>query len=344
MASRGTSRRSARAAEVKAAIPRLSWAKARPAPVVLVSGRENVLADRAIAHIKEALLATDPNLEVNDIDAAGYGAGELLTLASPSLFADPRLIRVEAVEAASDPFLTDALAYLAAPADDTVLVLRHHGGTRGKRLLDRVRAGLGGGVEVVCAEVTRDRDRADFARAEFGRAGREATPGAARALVDAFNDLAGLAAACSQLVSDTEGLVDEGVVRRYYAGRVVANGFAVADQALAGRAGLALVTLRQAWESGTDPVPIVAALASKIRAMARVAALRGTDAAVARQAGMAPWQVERARRDLRGWGDTSLARAILAVADADAAVKGAARDPKYAVEKAVRLIAREARG
>jgi DNA polymerase-3 subunit delta len=339
MASRPAARRSAATATTKAAVPRLTWNAARPAPVVLVSGAENILATRAIARIKAALVDADPDLEVHDIDAADYAAGELLTVASPSLFAEPRLIRIERVEAASDAFLTDALAYLEHPADEATLVLHHRSGVRGKRLLDAVRGGLGDGVEILCTELKRDRDRVEFMQSEFREAGRQATPGAVHALVDAFTGLAELVSAGSQLVSDTEGLIDEDVVRRYYAGRVVTNGFAVADAALAGRTGAALIALRQALDSGTDPVPIVAALASKVRAMARVAGERGSDAAVARQIGMAPWQVERARRDLRGWDDASLARALTALALADAGVKGASRSPVYVIENAVRTLA-----
>ncbi len=54
--------------------------------------------------------------------------------------------------------------------------------------------------------------------------------------------------------------------------------------------------------------------------------------------GMAPWQVDRARRELQGWSDDALAASILAVARADAEAKGASRDPVYAVERAVLTI------
>lgn len=53
---------------------------------------------------------------------------------------------------------------------------------------------------------------------------------------------------------------------------------------------------------------------------------------------MAPWQVDRARRELAGWSDDALAYAIQAVARADAEVKGASRDPVHAVERAVLAI------
>jgi len=55
---------------------------------------------------------------------------------------------------------------------------------------------------------------------------------------------------------------------------------------------------------------------------------------------MPPWQVERALRELRGWDDDGLAAAVVALAEADTAVKGGGRDPVYAVERAVITVAR----
>ncbi|AYF96881.1 DNA polymerase III subunit delta [Protaetiibacter intestinalis] len=323
-----------------ASIPQLSWHSVTPAPVVLVTGPEALLAERAIRSVREQLRAADPALEVSDIDAGAYAPGELLTLASPSLFAEPRLIRVDQVEKCTDAFLEEALAYLSSPADDTVVVLRHAGGVRGKKLLDAIRAGTGGGVEVVCAELKRDSDRSDFVTAEFRTAKRKATPGAIRALVSAFtDDLAELAAACRQLLSDTDGDITEAVVDRYYAGRTEVTAFAVADAAIAGRTGEALGLLRHALASGSDPVPMVAAFAMKVRTMAKLAGARGSSNDLARQFGLQAWQVDRARRDLQGWTDEGLARAIQALATADAQVKGAGRDPVFALERMIGVIA-----
>lgn len=335
MAARATAVKSA-----KATIPQLGWDRVEPAPVVLVTGPEQLLAERAIRAVRDRMRDADPSLEVSDIDAGAYAPGELLTLASPSLFAEPRLIRVSQVEKATDAFLEEALAYLAEPADDTVLVLRHGGGVRGKKLLDAIRSGTGGGVEVVCAELKREGDKIDFAAAEFRAAKRKATPGAVRALVSAFtDDLAELAAACRQLISDTDGDITEAVVDRYYAGRAEVTAFAVADAAIAGRPGEALGLMRHALASGSDPVPMVAAFAMKIRTMAKLAGARGSSNDLARQFGLQGWQVDRARRDLQGWTDEGLARAIEALADADAQVKGAGRDPVYALERMIGIIA-----
>lgn len=327
--------------KTKMAIELLSWHSARPAPVVLVSGPEEFLAGRAMARIRDELKSNDPSLEVSDIEADHYAPGELATLASPSLFGEPRLIRVANVEKCNDVFLAEALRYLEQPDPDTCVILRHGGGVRGKKLLDALRAGTGGGVEVVCAELKRDSDKVDFATAEFKAAGRRVAPGAVRALVSAFSDdIAELAAACRQLLADSSGDVTESTVERYYAGRVETNAFKVADAAIAGRTGEALTLLRHALASGADPVPVVAAFASKIRTMAKVAGSRGRSGELASRLGLAPWMVERAQRDLQGWTEEGLAASIECIADTDAQVKGAGRDPEFALERMVVLLSR----
>jgi DNA polymerase-3 subunit delta len=53
---------------------------------------------------------------------------------------------------------------------------------------------------------------------------------------------------------------------------------------------------------------------------------------------MAPWQVDKARRQLGHWTADGLGRAIQAVAAADVEVKGGGRDPVFAVERAVLTI------
>lgn len=332
-------------AQKAAAIPQLAWHQVRPAPILLVSGTESFLAERAIRQLRDFLKLEDPELEVSDVQADSYAPGELLTLASPSLFGEPRLIRVTAVEKCSDTFLAEAIDYLQNPADDTYVVLRHAGGVRGKKLLDAIRSGTGGGIEIVCAELKKETDKYDFASAEFKTAGKRVTASALRSLVTAFSDdLAELSAACQQLIADSSAEVTETTVDRYYGGRVEANAFKVADSAIAGRHGEALVTLRHALSSGADPVPIVAAFASKIRTMAKLFGVRGGSGQLASQFGLAPWQVERAQRDLRGWTDEGLARCVALLAETDASVKGAGRDPVFALERLIGVIARRGEG
>ena len=331
----------------KAKIAKISFDEARPAPVVLISGPEQFLADRASRSIREALRVSDAALEIHDIDAAGYGAGELFTVASPSLFAEPRLIRVEGVEKASDAFLEDAKRYLTQPAEDTTLVLRHASGQRGKALLDAVRGDAGASidaVEVVCTEIKKDGDRLSFAQAEFRRLDAQIAPGALRSLVAAYQGgLGELAGAIEQLVSDLGKRISEQDVERSTEGRVEAGAFKVADAATAGRTAEALVLLRQALSTGTDAIPMLAALNMKVRAMARVYGARGSSGELASAFGMAPWQVERAQRETRGWTEGDLARAIDLAAETELSLKGGTRDPIYALEKYVLFVAKRGR-
>jgi DNA polymerase-3 subunit delta len=135
--------------------------------------------------------------------------------------------------------------------------------------------------------------------------------------------------------------IEAETVELWFGGRVEVTGFKVADAAVAGRADQALSLLRHALATGADPVPLVAALAMKLRALAKVSGVgRGRSADQAAALGMAPWQVDRARRELSGWTERGIADAIVAIAEADTAVKGGGRDPVYAVERAVLTIAR----
>ncbi len=315
-----------------------TWADARPAPLVLVFGPEELLASRAVEAIVSAVRAEHGSVAVTTLSAAAYERGALRGATSPSLFAEPGVVVVEDGESMSDDFLEDAVAYARNPDPEVVVILRHGGAVRGKRALDAWRTG--GAEEIPCPAIKRDMELVQFVEGEFARASREARPQAVRSLVDAVgSDVPELAAAVSQLLSDVAGPITEAEVARYYGSRVNATGFAVADAAIVGKVGEALSLVRHALDTGTDPVPLVAALASKLRALARVGASRGRGIDPARDLGMAPWQVERARRDLRHWNADSLAAAIEATAAADAEVKGAGRDPRFAVERAVRMVA-----
>ncbi|HEV7148285.1 MAG TPA: DNA polymerase III subunit delta [Pedococcus sp.] len=308
-------------------------------PLVLITGPESVIAERALTSVLDELRVGAPDLELIRLTAAAYEAGALALQASPSLFGGAKCLVVEDLDEASDELQEDLLAFLAAPDPDVTLVVTHKSGQRGKRVLDSMKKAQARVIEAPA--IKSDRDKTDFAMHEFRRAGRKVTPDAVRALVEAVGkDVRELAAACAQLIADTTGVVDETLVTRYHGGKVEATGFRVADAAVAGQSGEALRLLRHAIATGVDPVPIVAVLAQQLRQLVKVgSAGRGRSADVARDLGMAPWQVDKARRGLSGWGPEGLAESIQAVALADFEVKGGGRDPVYAVERAILTIA-----
>jgi DNA polymerase III delta subunit len=160
-------------------------------------------------------------------------------------------------------------------------------------------------------------------------------------VISVGGDLRELAAAAAQLAADTEGVVDEDVVRRYYAGRAEVTGFEVADRLLEGRAAAALESLRYllAAEAVSKVAPIVvAAVARNLRALALVvAAPRGASAAMLAQTCGAPeWKIRTFYQPLtRNWGPDQVRDAIGLVADSDVAVKGEAVDAEHAVEQMI---------
>ena len=311
----------------------------RLAPVVLIKGSESLLADRAMSELRRLAHEVDPSLERTDLPAGSYQAGQLDVLTSPSLFGESRMIIISDLENMTDALATDLQAYLSQPAADVWIFLRHPGGNaRGKKLLDAIAKA---GFPVIAAEpLKNDRDKLDFVRSDVRNAHRKIETEAAQALVDALgNDLSALAAAVAQLLSDVQGTITHEAVRRYYSGRVEATSFEVADAIVGGRSAQALTLVRHAYATGSAPAQLVAAIAVKFRAMAKVSSPAGR-----KNLGMSPWQAEHARRELRSWPDPALASAITAIAQADEDTKGASKDPEGAVEKLVMTLCRLHRG
>ena len=305
-------------------------------PLVLVSGPEELLVERAVASVVVAARAAEA--EVVRIDPVTYEAGQIRLHASPSLFGGDKCLVVRDLHEASDELQVDLLELLASPEPGVGLVVAHGGGMRGKKVLDTMKKA--GSRVIDCPAIKTDRDKSEFVNREFAAARRRITSEGVRALVEAAGkDIRELAAACAQLVSDTEGAVDDAVVDTYYGGKVEATGFRVADATVSGHPGEALRLLRHAIASGVDPVPIVAVIASQLRQLIKVgAAGRGSSAQLAKSLGMAPWQVDKARRVVGHWSADGLATAVQVIAAADHEVKGGGRDPVYAVERAILAI------
>jgi DNA polymerase III subunit delta len=308
------------------------------APVTIIVGEEEFLIDRAVRDLIGASQDAGQAGDVHDLDAAALGPGELDALTSPSLFGGGCVLVLRSAQNAAKEVAAELVTYATHPEQDVALVMTHAGGAKGKDLLASVKAA--GARVIEHPKVTRFAERLDFVRGEFRRAGRRADDAAARALLDAVgSDLRELAAACEQLAADADH-VDETVVATYYRGRAEATGFTVADRAVEGHLAQSLEQLRWALAIGVSPVLICSALAQGVRLLGRVAtAPRNKNAAaLAAEIGAPPWKIDRVRQQLRGWDTDGIARALHAVAEADAQVKGEATSAAYALERAIRRI------
>ena len=134
------------------------------------------------------------------------------------------------------------------------------------------------------------------------------------ALVGALGgDLRELQSAVSQIALDAPaGVIDEKYIDEFHQGRVETTGFDVADATIDGNLPVALITLRSALETGTDPVMVTSAIASSLRNLAKVSGTnRGAKSfELAGELGMAPWQIDKARRQLAGWTPRGIASAV----------------------------------
>jgi DNA polymerase-3 subunit delta len=305
----------------------------------LLLGGEGALADRAMNKLTAEL--KEERAEITTLLAGDVIPGDIADALAPSLFSERRALILKDLQDLDDECKDEITRYLTNIDPTTTVIFIHKGGVKGKALLDAIKKAK---PEIIaCDALKKEAEKEQFVKELFLDAGRKATPGAVKALVGALgSDLRELQQAVSQLSLDApKGAIDEEIIDTFHKGRVETTGFDVADATLDGDLPTALVTLRSALETGTDPVMVTSAIASSLRNLAKVSGTnRGSKSfELAGELGMAPWQIDKARRQLAGWSPRGIASAVEAVAKADADVKGASSDPIFALEKALATIA-----
>ncbi|MEY2732139.1 MAG: hypothetical protein RLZZ523_10 [Actinomycetota bacterium] len=312
--------------------------------MLLIHGGESVLADRALAEA----LALRADFERTVLDGAGLEIGRYGEAVAPSLFAEKRVLVLKDLQDVTSEVQEEIESLFDQLDPNLHLIFIHKGGVKGKGLLEKIKKRK---PEIItCEPMKKAADKEEFVREEFARHGRKISSSAITALVDATgSDTRELAAACSQIAFDTNAgkdVIDEEDIAKYYQGRIEATGFDVADATLAGNPTAALIALRNALDSGTDPVMIVSALTSSIRTLAKVSgAPRNANAfQLAGSLGLAPWQIDKARRQLSKWSPALIAFSVQELSKADVAIKGAEADPLYALERSVVSIATKVSG
>ena len=304
---------------------------------VLVSGPESLLAERAVARLGGAARLERPGASVTRVDAADLDSGSLAEVTGGSLFSSDSVVVVNDLAELPQELFDAVEALIRSPVDELALVLVHPGGNKGKNLLDRLRKAK---VETVDCPAIKPWELPQFAVGEARHAGGRIDQHVAGILAEALgSDVRGVAAAVRQLLADADDdVITEAAVRRYFAGRADVTSFKVADHVMAGERDRALGALRWALETGVAPVLVTSALAAALRNLARFAEARDPrlrDADVARAVGVPLFKVRDLSKQVREWTPRGLAESLQVVATADAAVKGAATDPGFALERMV---------
>ena len=301
--------------------------------MTLTVGSDPALVQRAVLAVSAAARKEDPTIQRISIPASDESAAHRLReAAAPNLFGEGAVVVLEGIDAAEDALGAAVRESLADPPEGVYLVFTHPGGNKGKALVDAIKAA---GAEVVDCAPLKGAKAADFISREFAAHRRKATPAAVTALHESIGTDAGLlGAAVSQLCADVESNpIDAPDVAEYFAGVAEVSGFSVADAVWDRHSAEALRMLRQAMlstDSGRMGPMTVSAIASGLRALVRFGgtAPGASEADIAREAGVPPWKIRTLRRQWTRWsGDQRrLAAAVVALADADAAMKGGVRE------------------
>jgi len=298
-----------------------------PAPLTLVVGPEEVLVERAIASAVADVRQHNPEAQRFVIDAAEEDSTDALVEAlAPTLFGDASVVIIRSAESLDERGLSALLAHAAEPGE-SVCVVTHAGGAKGKAVLSALRKEKV--AEIACPTMRKGRDTLSFLTSEVRRHGRKATSDAIRVLYEAIgHDPVALCAAVSQLCSDVEAdPIDEEAVRRYFGGVADMSGYHVSDAVWERRTADALLDVRWvtvAQGQASAGVAVAAALGFGLRALVRVQGMpRNMSAdAIAADVGMPAWKVRTALNQVKRWSPERLAAATVRLAGLDVAMKG----------------------
>lgn len=295
------------------------------------------IRESIIAAVREQ--SADPQaLTVTAMNTSDLSPAELLEAMSPSLFSEDRVVVINVADTTGKEGAELTLEAAKDPAPGIVVIVEHSGGGRAKKIAAPLKK-LG---EFHDATGPRPKELPAWVRAEFSRHNRTVTPDVVHALLEGVgSDLRELASAVEQLHSDVQGDITVNDVHAYYSGVAEVSSFDIADWAVSGQTGRAVSAARRALQLGESPVAIAAALSNKISLIARLYSLRGRvdGRALASQVGGHPFVIEKTAPIARRWSGENVSRAVILMADLDAAVKGQGGEPEYALEAAVRAIA-----
>ena len=95
--------------------------------VILVTGAEEFLAERAVSAARASVRAADAEAEFSETTGDQMSGASLGDLSAASLFTAVRCVLIRQVENIPDDAHADVLGYAAEPSPDVCLVLVHSG-------------------------------------------------------------------------------------------------------------------------------------------------------------------------------------------------------------------------
>ncbi|WP_422118397.1 DNA polymerase III subunit delta [Gardnerella sp. DNF00550] len=322
----------------------------RVMPVTLVVGGDAYLNELNVRNVREKVQKSAPDAEIIELDASTADQYAFDEAVGPSLFGDGTIVIINNLQQA-DESLVDAIENFCKQTQNsensennfvdssaTWVIARHEGGLKGKSIITRLTKA--GANTITVPDLKKDDAKLNFVMSIFERHNRSVEPQAAQRLVSVLGSKTGeLAALCSQLCFDyDDNPITLDIVDRYLIADPQVTGFFVADKAVAGHAGSAVLAARTAIAQGVDAIALIGALAAKVRVIALAMAIRNGTISSA-EAKVNPWALKMAMRQLAGWNSAGVSKCLQSLAWADEQCKGGSSDANYALEKCIMLIA-----
>lgn len=322
----------------------------RVMPVTLVVGGDAYLNELNARNVREKVQKSALDAEIIELDASTADQYAFDEAVGPSLFGDGTIVIVNNLQQA-DESLVEAIENFCKQAQNsensennfvdssaTWVIARHEGGLKGKSIITRLTKA--GANTITVPDLKKDDAKLNFVMSIFERHNRSVEPQATQRLVSVLGSKTGeLAALCSQLCFDyDDNPITLDIVDRYLIADPQVTGFFVADKAVAGHAGSAVLAARTAIAQGVDAIALIGALAAKVRVIALAMAIRNGTISSA-EAKVNPWALKMAMRQLAGWNSAGVSKCLQSLAWADEQCKGGSSDANYALEKCIMLIA-----
>jgi DNA polymerase III subunit delta len=310
------------------------------APVTLVLGEEELLAERAVSDAVDAAreeLGAETTVE--EVHGGALPDGFAMGLATASLFGGGRVVVVQEADSLDAAGRHAVLAMARDPSPTTVIVLRAEGvGRQAKFFKD-----LQEHANVVTVARLKPSERSSWLRAEVRRLGRKADDGLVAALVDTVGqDLRELAGAVAKLhvAVPPPAPLQARHVTEFLTKTADRRGYELTDAILAGEPATALSYLEALYAQGEEPIALLGVLARQLRNVLFVSERAGAPPGeVAQALGLRDWQVRKLASQARRFHPSVLRRALDLVAETDAQIRNGTPSPSVALELVVARIA-----
>jgi DNA polymerase-3 subunit delta len=314
-------------------------------PVYLLVGDETYIADQVSAAIRKAAL-DGPAAGFNDerFHAGETRASSVVAAARTlPMMAQRRFVQLRGAErwdaknAASDDGVhpLDVLAqYLADPSPSTVLLMTASKMNGSRKL---VKAAKKAGWLVSCSSPSR-RELPGWIAREARRRGHEMEPTVADALAELVGpELAPVVDAIERLslYVGGEGVIDEAALAQVVTRVRQDDVWALVDALAARRLSAGLAALHDAFDARDGGLPLLGAVAWRVRQLVKFQAAMRSGAAradAAKRAGVPPFKANDLERAVRSMSPATLDNWLLLLAEADQALKGSRRPAQRVLE------------